>query len=77
MLENLIINGFTKIVKFITLLDLDLILTEPQLKHVAVFMNAMILKGFNGKVNDVAGLTSHRHRTSISLYQQMANRDLL
>ena len=68
MFENLIINGFTKIVKFITLLDLDIILTEPQLKHIIAFMNAMILKGFNGKVNDVADLTSHRHRTSIGKF---------
>jgi hypothetical protein len=68
MFESLIINGFTKIVKFITLLDLDIILTVPQLKHVVAFMNAMILKGFNGKVNDVADLTSHRHRTCIGKF---------
>ncbi|SNS02967.1 hypothetical protein SAMN05446037_10039 [Anaerovirgula multivorans] len=31
-------------------------------------MNAMILKGYNGKISDIAELTSPRHRTSISRF---------
>lgn len=31
-------------------------------------MNAMISKGFNGKVSDIAELTPARHRTSITRF---------
>lgn len=65
MLENLIITASSSIIKFLIKLDLDLFLTEPQFKHVISFISAMVLKGYNGKVTDVAELTSHRHRTCV------------
>lgn len=68
MFNNLIIQGSEEIIKFLYLLDLDIILTGPQFKHVIAIITAMVLKGYNGKVNDVAELTSHRHRTSIGKF---------
>lgn len=68
MFNSLIILGSEKIIKFITLLDLDIFLTAPQLKHVIAFISAMVLKGYNGKINDIAELTSYRHRTSIGKF---------
>lgn len=65
MFNNLIIVGSSKIIKFISTLDIDIFLTTPQLKHVVAFISAMVLKGYNGKVNDVSELTSPRHRTCI------------
>ena len=49
-------------------LNFDLYLTNPQLKHLKSIMNAMISKGFNGKVSDIAELASARHRTSITRF---------
>lgn len=68
MFNSLIILGSTKIIKFVTLLDLDIFLTKPQFKHVIAFISAMVLKGYNGKINDIAELVSHRHRTSIGKF---------
>lgn len=68
MFDNLIIMGSSKIINFIYKLDLDIILSTPQLKHVVAFVSAMVLKGFNGKVNDVSDLTSHRHRTCVGTF---------
>lgn len=68
MFNSLIIQGSSKIIKFVTLLDLDIILTNPQLKHVIAFICAMVLKGYNGKVTDVAELLPHKHRTSIGKF---------
>lgn len=65
MLENTIITASSSIIKFLIKLDLDLFLSKPQLKHVIAFISAMVLKGYNGKVTDVAELSSHRHRTCV------------
>lgn len=65
MLENLIITASSSIIKFLLKLDLDLFLTEPQLKHVVAFISAMVLRGYDGKVTAIAELSSHRHRTSV------------
>jgi hypothetical protein len=65
MLENFIITASSSIFKFLLKLDLDLILTEPQLKHVMAFISAMVLRGYDGKVTAIAELSSHRHRTSV------------
>lgn len=63
MLDDLIITYSIGIIKFLRKLDFDILFTTPQLKHIVVFVIAMILKGYNGKVSDVEELTSHRHRT--------------
>jgi hypothetical protein len=65
MLENFIITASSPIFKFLLKLDLDLFLTEPQLKHVMAFISAMVLRGYDGKVTAIAELSSHRHRTSV------------
>jgi adenosine/AMP kinase len=68
MFNNLIVIGSSKIIKYINKLDLDIILTKPQLRHVIAFISAMVLKGYNGKVSDVSDLTAHRHRTCIGYF---------
>ena len=40
-------------------LNFDLYLTKPQIQHLENIMNAMISKGFNGKVSDITGLLQH------------------
>lgn len=44
MFDNLIITGSNKIIQFLHKLDLDIFLTEPQIKHVMAFICAMVLK---------------------------------
>jgi hypothetical protein len=68
MFQNTIISNELSIYKFFKQLNFDLYLTKPQLKHLESVMNAMILKGYNGKVSDIAELTSPRHRTSITRF---------
>jgi hypothetical protein len=68
MFENIIITVSSSIIKFLIKLNLDLFFSKPQIKHVEAFISAMVLKGFNGKITDVADLTSHRHRTSIGKF---------
>ena len=65
MLENFIITASSSIIKFLLKLDLDLFLTDPQLKHAIAFISAMVLRGYDGKVSAIAELSSHRHRTSV------------
>src|SRR3712207_9148210 len=66
---------FRSLYKFFKQLNFDLYLTKPQLKHLEGIMNAMILKGFNGKVSDIAELASKRHRTSITRFLSKSNWD--
>ena len=68
MFQNTIISDELSIHKFFKQLNFDLYLTNPQLKHLKSIMNAMISKGFNGKVSDIAELASARHRTSITRF---------
>lgn len=68
MLQNKIISDKLSIYKFFKQLNFDLYLTKPQLKHLESIMNAMVSKGYNGKVSDVAELASQRHRTSIARF---------
>lgn len=68
MFENIIITASSSIIKFLIKLDLDIFLTDPQLKHVIAFISVMVLKGYNGKVNDVSELSCHRHRTCIGQF---------
>ena len=65
MFQNSIIPNELSLYKFFKQLNFDLYLTKPQIKHLENIMNAMISKGFNGKVSDVAELAPARHRTSI------------
>ncbi|MGL4949526.1 MAG: IS701 family transposase [Anaeroplasmataceae bacterium] len=64
MFYNAIISNELSIYKFFKQLNFDLYLTKPQLSHLENMMNAMISKGFNGKISDVAELSPARHRTS-------------
>jgi len=68
MFQKSIISEELSIYKFFKQLNFDLYLTKPQLKHLESIMNAMISKGFNGKVSDVAELASEKHRTSITRF---------
>lgn len=68
MLQNKIISDKLSIYKFFKQLNFDLYLTKPQLKHLESIMNAMVSKGYNGKVSDIAELASQRHRTSIARF---------
>ena len=68
MFQNSIIPNELSLYKFFKQLNFDLYLTKPQIKHLENIMNAMISKGFNGKVSDVAELAPARHRTSITRF---------
>ena len=68
MFQNTIISDKLSLYKFFKQLNFDLYLTKPQLKHLESIMNAMISKGFNGKISDIAELAPARHRTSISRF---------
>jgi hypothetical protein len=68
MFQNSIISDKLSIYKFFKKLNFDLYLTKPQIQHLENIMNAMISKGFNGKVSDIAELTPSRHRTSITRF---------
>ena len=68
MFQKSIIPKELSIDKFFNQLNFDLYLTKPQLNHLQSIMNAMISKGFKGKVSDISELTSQRHRTNISRF---------
>ena len=68
MFQNTIISEESTLCKFFKQLNFDLYLTKPQLKHLESILNAMISKGYRGKVSDIAELASHRHRTSITRF---------
>lgn len=73
MFQNSIIPNELSLYKFFKHLKFDLYLTKPQLKHLENFTTAMILKGFKGKVADVAELSSVKHRTSITRFLSNSN----
>lgn len=73
MFQKSIISKELSIDKFFNQLNFDLYLTKPQSKHIKNIMNAMVVKGFNGKVSDVAALASPRHRTSITRFLSSSN----
>ncbi|WP_370778332.1 hypothetical protein [Clostridium sp.] len=54
MFQKTIISDELSLNKFFKELNFDLYLTKPQIKHLENVMNAMISKGFNGKISDVA-----------------------
>ena len=68
MFQNTIISEESTLYKFFKQLNFDLYLTKPQLKHLESILNAMISKGYRGKVSDIAELASHKHRTSITRF---------
>ena len=68
MFQNTIISDELSIYKFFKKLNFNLYLTKPQINHLENIMNAMISKGFNGKVSDIAELAPARNRTSITRF---------
>lgn len=68
MFQNTIISDELSLYKFFKQLNFDLYLTKPQIKHLENMFNAMISKGFNGKISDIAELAPARHRTSITRF---------
>lgn len=68
MFQNTIISNKLSLDKFFKQLNFNLYLTKPQLKHLENIMNAMMSKGFKGKISDIAELASARHRTSITRF---------
>ncbi|MGL5086733.1 MAG: IS701 family transposase, partial [Clostridium sp.] len=75
MFYNAIISNELSIYKFFKQLNFDLYLTKPQLSHLENMMNAMITKGFNGKISDVAELSPARHRTSCTRFLSSSSWD--
>ena len=75
MFQNSIISDGLSIYKFFKQLNFDFYLTKSQLKHLENIMNAMILKGYNGKISDIAELTLSKHRTSITRFLSNSNWD--
>lgn len=68
MFDDLIINDSFGIIKFLNRLNLDILYSNPQLKHITAFVMAMVLKGFHGKVSDINELYFTRHRTTIGKF---------
>jgi len=75
MFQKSIISKELSIDNFFNQLKFDLYLTKPQLNHLKNMMNAMISKGFKGKMSDVSELISQRHRTSITRFLSNSNWD--
>jgi hypothetical protein len=68
MFAELIINAMPELVKFFGLLKLGFYYSKPQARHLQAFIVAMMLKGFGGKMTDVAELALHAHRTCIGRF---------
>lgn len=68
MFQNTIISDELSIHNFLKQLNFNLYLTKPQLHHLESIMNAMISRGCNGKMSDIAELASHTHRISITRF---------
>lgn len=68
MFQNSIIPNELSIYNFFKQLNFDLYLTKPQIRHLQEALNAMLLNGYNGKISDIAELSSPRHRTSITRF---------
>jgi hypothetical protein len=65
-MEN-IIPVISIIRNFLSLNGLDAAFSKSATKHIITFMLAMVLKGYSGKVNDVAEI-SVNHRTTVSRF---------
>jgi hypothetical protein len=68
MFAELIINTMPELVKFFGILKLDFYYSKAQARHLQAFIVAMMLKGFAGKMTDVAELALHAHRTCIGRF---------
>lgn len=68
MFQKSIIPEELSLYNFFEQLKLNLYLTKPQISHLENIMNAMLSKGYKGKIADVASSKSQRHRTSISRF---------
>ena len=75
MFQNTIISNELSIYKFFKQLNFDFYLTKPQLRHLENIMNAMISKGYNGKISDIAELAPSKHQTSITRFLSNSNWD--
>lgn len=75
MFDDLIINDSLDIIKFLNKLNLDLLFSKPQFKHLTAFVLAMVLKGFKGKISDVNELHTEKHRTTISRFLNKSSWD--
>jgi hypothetical protein len=68
MFDELIITALPSLVKFFDMLKLPFYYSKPQIKHLQAFIVAMTLKGFGGKMTDVAELALHTHRSCIGRF---------
>ena len=68
MFDEMIINALPSLVKFFKLLKLPFYFSKPQIRHLQGFIVAMMLKGFSGKMTDVAELALHAHRTCVGKF---------
>ncbi|MCL2026634.1 MAG: transposase [Leptospirales bacterium] len=68
MFDELIINAMPSLVKYFDLLKLRFYFTKPQVRHLQAIIVAMMLKGFSGKMIDVAEMSCHAHRTCIGRF---------
>jgi len=68
MFNDLIMNAMPSLVKFFELLRLKIYFTNPQLRHLKGFVVSMMLKGYSGKITDVAELALHAHRSCVSRF---------
>lgn len=75
MFNDLIINDSFDIINFLNKLNLDLLFSKPQFKHLITFVSAMVLKGFNGKISGVNELHIEKHRTTISRFLNKSSWD--
>lgn len=71
MFQNTTISNELSIYKFFKQLNFDFYLTKTQLRHLENIINAMISKGYNGKISDIAELAPLRHPTSITRFPQI------
>jgi len=75
MFNELIINAMPSLVKFFKMLRLNIYFTKPQIKHLQGFIVAMMLKGYGGKITDVAELALHAHRSCVGRFLDSDNWD--
>ena len=68
MFDELIIRAMPELVKFFRSLNMSFYFTKDQVKNFKAFVVAMMMKGFSGKMSDVADLTRYSHRTSFGRF---------
>jgi hypothetical protein len=68
MFDEMIINALPSLVKFFELLKLPFYFSKPQIRHLQGFIVAMMLKGFGGKMTDIAELALYAHRTCVGKF---------